>query len=170
MARDVLDLTRYLGQPAESAAARLAEAFGELPEATERRGVYVEDYYFNFLASGFSLLLDPTDVVEAVFVYPVVHSRFQPFAPPLPHGVVATTTQTSARAEFGPPVRAGGPSSFLPDAPVTYWDLWTFEGYSLHLQYPESRESICLLTLQNLPDAATERVGAVYPGARANAS
>ena len=152
------DLVSVLGRAASDARLReLLLYFEEQPIPSEREPDMENRYYLSFPSSGFSLLPTNEDTVYAVHLYVLSDGDHRAFTDQLPFALTVDTSQAQARDLFGPPSYCGGPvRPIIPSRPVTYWDRWDYEHHSFHLQYPERRESIILITLAVVePDART---------------
>jgi hypothetical protein len=104
------DLTTLLGCTVRDArVCELSEYFEESPAATERDKELGGRYYLQFFHSGFSLLLNGTDVVETAHIFTNPHFDYQVCTGTLPFDLDSRTTQAEARDLFGPPTIAGGP-------------------------------------------------------------
>ena len=143
------DLTSVLGCAASDERLRdLLLYFEEQPRPSEREPEMDDCYYLSFPNSGFSLLLTGEDTVHTVHLYVLCDSDHRAFTDELPFALTGDTSQAQARNLFGPPSCCGGPvRPITASRPVTYWDRWDYERHSFHLQYPERRDSILLITL-----------------------
>lgn len=155
------DLTTVLGCFVRDARLReLIQFCEEQPQATEREPELEGRYYLEFPHSGFSLLLTGNDVVQTIHVHTRPDEPYHAYLDELPFGLSADTTQAEARELFGPPNSSGGPVSLaLLSKPVVYWDLWNRGHYSFHLEYPEQRDSVLLITLSSLPRLSPHEPG-----------
>ena len=136
---------------------QLLEFCEESPEPTER---YASGFYFlQFRQTGFSLLIDASDVVTTIHVHVQSDDEYAAYRHELPLGVAAHMSQVEARALLCPPSKSGGPVQFMPSMPVTYWDIWEFGDHSVHFEYPQDRLSIRLGTLNLVPNDPTNATG-----------
>jgi hypothetical protein len=142
------DLSTIIGLPVHHPEiGKLIELCEERPQ---RRDPYQElkDYYLVFPRSGFSLLITGADIVDTIHIHTVGTDDHEPFFDVLPFELTVDTTQDEARDLFGPPTSSGGPiAPMVPSMPVVYWDRWDYEHHTFHLEYPESRAGISLITI-----------------------
>ncbi len=146
------DISTVLGCFVRDARLRqLIEFCEEQPHGTAREPESEGRYYLEFPHSGFSLLLTGKDIVDTIHIHTRATGLYHAFHDELPFGLTADTTQAQARELFGPPTSSGGPvSAVLISLPTVYWDRWNHPHYSFHLEYPERRDSIRLITLSAL--------------------
>jgi hypothetical protein len=149
------DLTTILGCSVRDARVRqLLEFFEEVPQQHAER-YPGGDYYLEFPQTGFSLLINASDVITTIHVYTQPNGAYAAYRYELPLGAVAHMSQVEARALLCPPSKFGGPVQFMQSMPVTYWDIWEFGDHSVHIEYPEDRLSIRLVTLSVVPQDST---------------
>ena len=144
------DLTKILGCTVRDARVQqLMEFCEEAPELSERSALG----YYNLLfrQTGFSLLIDASDVITTIHVRTRADAEYAAYPYELPLGVAAHMTQSEARALLCPPTKSGGPVQFPTWHSIRYWDLWEFGDHSVHFEYPEDRLSVSLVTLNILP-------------------
>lgn len=109
-------------------------------------------YDLAFPRSVFSVLIAGTGIVDTIHVYTFARDGYEKFFTALPFDLVVVTTQKEARDLFGPPTISGGPVTPSPAHPfAVYWDRWDYSHHTFHLEYPESRNAIQLITIVTPP-------------------
>ena len=103
------------------------------------------------LQLGLQVSFDEEQKINTIFVFAEGVQGYQAYPYALPEGLSFNMSRDEAIAVLGQPTETGGPVEGVLDRKIAFWDRWDNETFSLHLRYPEDKDSIMMLTLMR-PD------------------
>lgn len=120
----------------------------EKPEIFEMRESDTSDgSVLQFKKTGLQITFDQQHKVNTIHVFAENIDKYQQYPYPLPKGLSFNVNRDEAIAILGQPSVTGGPVKAVINKSIFFWDRWDNENFSLHLQYPEDKNSISMLTL-----------------------
>ena len=124
------------------------ETFNMTIEGPDKRAI-------RLLELGLQVAADEDKKINTIFVFAAGVQGYQAYPYALPNGLSFDLGREAAIAILGPPTKTGGPVEGVLDGKIFFWDRWDNDAFSLHLRYPEDKNSIAMLTLirpDRLPD------------------
>ncbi len=103
--------------------------------------------YISAADSSVDLVVDGRQTIITTVMINLVAGESGAFQGVLPHNFSPLISRKRAYEVLGPPAKTGGPVQAVLNSDILYWDLWHFEGYKLHLEYPESQGRLNRMTL-----------------------
>lgn len=106
-----------------------------------------------FEKRGLEIAFDKGQKINAIHVFSAGVQGYGQYTGVLPRQLAFQMSRKATRALLGPPSRTGGPVKAIIGEDVHYWDRWDYETFVLHVQYPEEKNAVTMLTLISLDRA-----------------
>jgi hypothetical protein len=102
-----------------------------------------------FKKVGLQVSFDKERKVNNVHAFSQGVQGYEQYLGALPGGLSFNMSREAVIARLGAPTRTGGPVKAIVGRQVHFWDRWDKENFVLHVQYPEKKNSITMLTIMS---------------------
>ena len=106
-----------------------------------------------FKKAGLEISFDKEQRVNVIHAFSKGVQGYKQYSGALPGGLSFRMSREATIALWGLPSRTGGPVKAIIGEDVYYWDRWDNQNFVLHVQYPEEKNSITMLTIMSVDRA-----------------